>query len=378
MSKKAKRARQWPPIYNFPNRSGQPTYYVDLRAVNGGRPGYPTREQAQTRAEQARVDRENEGTLAFSLPADVRLDAAKAHQLLQPHAITILEAAKYYQKHVLAYKSAPNIKAIVDRYIKDSITRNLRGPTIKDLDSRLNTFADDFGHLQLSDIALDELKDWINDEEWEPRTRINYRTKISQLYGHAIRNKWADANITEHIQVPKVDETTPDIFTVDEAKQLLLNAPTFGLLPYIAIGLFSGIRFAELTRLDGKDVKFDDKIIRIGPEVAKKRSQRNINIQEALLHWIEPYKKQLEDGGPLVNYNTAFRTNKDLLLEAAGISEWKANGLRHSFGSYHLAKFKNIEDTAYQMGNSVDMVHKHYKALVTPSESEAFWALRRE
>lgn len=372
-----KRAKQWPPIYKAKQRSGQVYFQVDLGIVDGKRkrPYFPTRAAAETYAEQARVARENEGTAAFSLGMDIRLDASKAHQIVAPHNVTILEATKYYQKHVLAYKDAPNIKAIVADYIKDAESRNLRPATIKDLKSRLNAFADDFGESKLSEMALDDLKDWLNDYD-DPRTRINYRTKLSQLYIYAIGKNWADSNLTEKLATPKVDDSTPEIFTVEEAKRLLTHAKEFGLLPYIAIGLFAGVRFAEMTRLDGKDIKFNDKVIRIGPEVAKKRSQRNIDMHDALLCWLEPCRKQLEAGGFVVTYDKTFRNNKDLLQEAAEIKEWKANGLRHSFGSYHLAHFKDIADTAHQMGNSADMVNRFYKALVTPADAALFWDLR--
>ena len=31
---------------------------------------------------------------------------------------------------------------------------------------------------------------------------------------------------------------------------------------------------------------------------------------------------------------------------------------------------------AYQLGNSADMIHRHYKALVTKADAERFWQLR--
>jgi hypothetical protein len=34
------RANQWPPIYPQKNRSGQLTFYLDLRAVDADRPGF--------------------------------------------------------------------------------------------------------------------------------------------------------------------------------------------------------------------------------------------------------------------------------------------------------------------------------------------------
>ena len=372
---KPKPAKLWPAIYSQKNRSGQCTFYVDLRAVNGGRPGFPTMPQAQTCAEQARIQRNNEGNAAFGLPLDIRLDAAKANQILAAHGITIFEAAKYYEKHVLAYKTAPTIKEIIEKYLSDAAQRNLRSRTIDDLKHRLNNFALDFGARRLSDLTLDELKDWIAHDEWEPRTRINYLTKISQLFLWAIRKKWADSNLTEQIDRPKADDTTPEIYSIEESENLLSHADKFGLLPYIAIGLFAGIRTAEMARLDGKIINFETKSIAIGADVAKKRSRRSVDICPALFSFLEPLKDKLASGQVEI-IGPTFRRNRNELVEAAGLSEWKGNGLRHSFGTYHLASFRDDSETANQMGNSIEMVHKHYKAVATKEQAQRFWNLR--
>jgi integrase len=374
---KSKKTKQWPPIYTVTHRSGHASYQVDLGIVEGKRKrvNFETKAEAETYAEQCRIAKVNEGVMAFSLPTDIRLDAAKASSILLPHGVSILEAAKYYQKHVLAFKTAPCIKEIVERYIADCVGRNLRPATIGDLRCRLNSFASDFGDARLSDITLDELKEWVQDDAWEMRTRINYLTKISQLYGHAVRNKWVDSNLTESIQRPTVDETTPEIFTVEQAQRLLKHAHQFDLLPYIAIGLFAGLRTAEMFRLQGRKVNFEDKTITVGADVAKKRSQRIVDIQPALLAWLEPCKDKLQSGFPIVEKNK-FRKNKEQLLEAAEMTEWPTNGLRHSFASYHYAMFRSSDDTAHQMGNSSNIVHQHYKALVSKAEAEKFWNLR--
>jgi hypothetical protein len=128
---KTKRAKQWPPIYKQKNRSGQHSYVVDLGKVEGSRKrqSFPTKEEASTYAEQARILRANEGMTALTLPQDIRLDAAKANLILAPHEVSILEAAKYYEKHVLAYKSAPVIKDIVEKYHADSVIAACRSVT---------------------------------------------------------------------------------------------------------------------------------------------------------------------------------------------------------------------------------------------------------
>jgi hypothetical protein len=52
------------------------------------------------------------------------------------------------------------------------------------------------------------------------------------------------------------------------------------------------------------------------------------------------------------------------------------NVLRHSFGSYFYALTKNENTVAVEMGNSPEMVFRHYRALVKPSDCTAFWGIR--
>jgi hypothetical protein len=63
--------------------------------------------------------------------------------------------------------------------------------------------------------------------------------------------------------------------------------------------------------------------------------------------------------------------------ERAGLlTNWPQNALRHSFGSYHLAKFQDAPALALQMGNSVDVIMKHYRELVRPADAAKYWRIR--
>jgi integrase len=370
-----KKKPTWPKIYPFTYPSKLKGFMVDLRAVGGRRPVFPTKIEAETRAEQARIEKANQGTAAFALPLSVKLDASKANAMLAPHGVTILEAAKFYQKNVLAYKTAPTIREIVQLYIDERKQGGRRPDTIRDLKHRMGTFAEEFGDERLHEISLDELKDFLGNEEWEPVTRNGFRTKISQLYNFAIAHEWIGTNLIDKITSSSVDETTPEIFTVSQAEQLLIHAHEFGLLPYVAIGLFAGIRKAEIFRLNWSAFNFEAKNIAIGGDVAKLRMKRNIPMEPALLAWLEPYKDKR--ASPVMDQTTFYwRKNMEQLKDAAGIKNWPANGLRHSFGSYHYEMFSNENETSKAMGNSPTMIHNHYKALVPKTEAEKFWNLR--
>lgn len=373
---KARRKRSWPNVYTRVHGSGQVSYVVDIGLINGKRErhSFKTKAEAGTFAELKRTERQNQGTAALAMPQAIKVDAAKASVLLIPHNVSLEEAAKYYLKHVTAYQNAPTVSQIVERMIADAEKNDRRDRTVKDLKSRLGAFGEGFPDRRISELAVEEIRAWIDEnEDWSARTRIHYLTKISQLFNYALKHNWVDANLVERIDRPSADDSEPKIFAVEQVEKLLKNADAFGLLPYIALGLFAGLRSAELMRLDGKDVKFDDRAVVVGQEVAKRRSRRVVEMCDALYAWMSPLNPLK---GPIVDVKE-FRDNMDELRKAAGLETWPHNGLRHSFGSYHLALYGDAVKTAGQMGHrSSDVIHNHYKALVLKTEAEKFWNLK--
>lgn len=371
------KAAKWPKLYKRSYPSGQVGYVVDLGLVNGrrDRQTFKTKEEADTHAEKARIQKQNEGLTAFTLPKEIRVDAAKASDILKPHNVSLVEAANYFLKHVIAFRTAPTVAKIVTSMLKDAESNGRRERTISDLRHRLELFAEDFGTAKLSEISLEDVKDWLGEHDWAAQTRINAITKISQLFNYGIKHGWVEFNLAERIDRPDAEDKEPGIFTVEQAKTLLENAAKFKLLPYVAIGLFAGLRAAELTRLDGAAIRLEDKSIIVGAEVAKKRSRRVVEMADALIAWLKPL---LPVKGPIVDA-LAFRENFDGLRAAAKLTDWPHNGLRHSFGSYHLAVHGDAVKTAMQMGHrDSNVVHNHYKALVLKAEAEKFWGLRPE
>jgi hypothetical protein len=55
--------------------------------------------------------------------------------------------------------------------------------------------------------------------------------------------------------------------------------------------------------------------------------------------------------------------------------DWPHNGLRHNFGSYHLARFNDAAKLALEMGNSPAMIFRHYRELVKPKDAERYWKI---
>jgi integrase len=367
--------KSWPPIYKRTHRSGQVGYLVDLGHVTGQRirKTFSTKADAETFAEQARVAHKNEGVAAFSLPQEARVSAAKCLGKLAPYNATLEEAVDYYVKHVLRYRNAPTVAEIGVQMLNDAKSAGRRERTIRDLQTRMRQFSAAFGNRRLGTITLPELQAWLNNPVWSPRTRINYAVKVSQLYNFAIKHNWADANLAEKVSRPTPEDKEPGILTVKQVSAMLEHAPEFHLLPYVALGLFAGLRSAEIQRLDWSAVKLSERSIIIGAEVAKKHSRRVVEINNTLAAWLAPYVKER---GPVVSLDH-LRERFEALRKKASITEWPDNALRHSFGSYHLAAHGDAVKTAAQMGHrDTGVLHNHYKALVTKTDAERFWALR--
>ncbi|MDR3404145.1 MAG: site-specific integrase [Chthoniobacter sp.] len=164
-----------------------------------------------------------------------------------------------------------------------------------------------------------------------------------------------------------------EILSVEQTEQLLESATGETLL-YWVIGAFAGLRVAEIKRLSWEEVDFERGFIEVKVAKAKTGSRRHVHIQPNLAEWLAPYRGARGSVCPM-----GLRKRLDADRERAGLLDnWPQNALRHSFGSYHLARFPDAAALALQMGNSPAMIFKHYRELVKPKDAERYWNIRPE
>ncbi|MDB4808267.1 hypothetical protein OAH51_02300, partial [Verrucomicrobia bacterium] len=168
----------------------------------------------------------------------------------------------------------------------------------------------------------------------------------------------------------KVAETEPAIFAAEEIKALL-NAVPRRAVPYFAIGAFAGLRPREIERLDWTDIHLEEGYIRVRPKVAKTASNRLVDIQPNLRAWLLPLTRE---SGPVTPPN--LRKIREAAQHKISLTQWPQDGLRHSYASYHLAHFKNINELATQMGHTdTKLIFRHYRSVVTKDEAAKFWKI---
>jgi integrase len=326
--------------------------------------------EARTFAKLKAIERINHGTAGVSMDEQVRGDALAAREILRPFSATLLDAAREYaRRRELVTRSCTvteAIKACLDAKKND----NLRPKYLKDLRLRLTRFGQDHGDRKMSDITPAEIDQWLRGLSLMPLGRNTFRSRLSTLFEFSRQSGWVTSNPVAETRKVKVGESIPGILTPDQAARLL-EAADHQTLPYWALGLFCGLRSAELQRLSWSDIHFDEAIVEVPSLAAKTASRRCVPIRPNLAHWLEPYRDM---HGPLCPANLEVRLKTD--RRNAGITNWPTNGCRHSFGSYHLTHFRNSSLTASEMGHvSAAITYKHYYQRVRPAAAAEYWQI---
>jgi integrase len=348
-------------------------FYISYR--EGGRTRrqfFETKEQARAEASFRNMEREKNGIEHAEFPTAWRVMAQHAMGELQPFGKTIDDATRHYVAHLKATERSISAEDLVKELFAAKKADGGGKRLLGTLKSRLGRFARDFDGRLMATITTRDIDDWLRSLEVGPMSRNHYRAWAFAAFRFAVRNGYATTNPVEGAAKAKVTSKTPGILTVDQTSALLVSASP-ELLPYFAIGLFAGLRRAELERLDWSEIDLESGLIEVKAEKAKTAMRRLVKIEPNLREWLQPHRKLKGSVVPLEKFRYLFAA----LRAEAGIKEWPDNALRHSFASYHLAAFKNAASTALELGHhDARVTFAHYRELVKPKEAARYWSIK--
>jgi integrase len=284
---------------------------------------------------------------------------------------SILDAVRFYNTHHLGLPTKL-FKDVADECIAAKEAAGISLAYRRSLKHYLSWLKRDFGPQPIADITTPQVDEWLRAANGNHTTRNNLRRIFVTVF------KWA----RERGYLPQDRKTTPEramtfngpelapaIFTSEELQKIIAVCPA-KLLPHIVIGAFSGIRAAEIERLDWRDVLWDRGYIEIKAAKAKTKARRLVPLLPNLQAWLEPMRKV---EGPVCSLpNLHFRLN--YLGEKSGVG-WRQNALRHSYASYRLAAVPDAPKVALEMGNSPEKLFRHYRELVTPDAAKEWFAI---
>jgi integrase len=358
------------------HHSGTHPYYLDLRAFGQGRKFFKTKGEAEAERLRQITLRERGGKAAVGLPLDELNAIMDARSKLAKYGRTIKDAATFYLDHL---KRIARCKVTVSELAAEVIAAKKKDGFgaiyVADLKKRLNRFSRDFGSRTIATITVEELDNWLRNLDCAPKTRMNVRTNVGVLFSYAEKRGMIDFNPIRRTAAPKLIDKAPGVFTVDELSALLNQAQSseLELVPMLAIAAFTGLRDAEIKRLDWSEVDLKRGYVEVKALKAKSARRRLVRIQPNLAQWLLPHAGKTGSVVP-VNARKKLDSIRATLKEATTLTHWSHNGLRHSFASYRLAATNDAALVASELGHSSSkMLYSTYREVVLPEEAERYW-----
>jgi len=347
--------QQWPYIrFSKPEKA----WLVDARTKEGGsRKFFAKKGYAETYAQQCRVQREGHGTGGFG------------NAELAEFGKTVHDATAFYLAHLRQQKqSVPLGEAITE--LVELRRRSGKSPRYcHDLELRLGRFKRDFPAATVASFTAKELDAWLAGLPVAPGTRNTFRRDLRTLFSFCEKRGYAATNEARKTERAKELDTPAEILTVAQCAALL-GACGDDTLPVAAIGLFAGLRAAEIEKLDWSEIDFESGNIEVKAAKSKTARRRLVPISPNLASWIRTLAKDNGQVAPV-----GLRKRFDEAKARAGFKTWPSNALRHSFGSYRLAQCHDAARVSLEMGNSPAMVFAHYRELVKPKDAEKYWQI---
>jgi len=284
----------------------------------------------------------------------------------------IVEAARYFKKHVEAGLPAISVADAVNRFTEAKKDEGMSDLYLKDIRGYLGRFA---GHFQcnIATIQPEDLRAYLGAMKVGPVAKNNHRRLLVALFNFARNEGWLRANeetTAQRLGAYKVKESEVEIFTPSEVAKLLANAEE-DFLPWIVLIAFGGVRNEELRKgLVWESINFDRGYLIVPAQIAKTNRKRKIDLPENALEWLAPYRNRT---GPI--FDKDFRKPLKRACDTARV-KYKRNALRHSFGSYRMETVKNAGQVALEMGNSAAIVMKHYFDILEARAAREYWKIR--
>jgi len=245
---------------------------------------------------------------------------------------------------------------------------------IQTLRHHVNKFAAAF-ETNIGSVTAGLIDDWLRALNLGARGRNNIRMSIVTLFHFArARGYLPKGQSTEAEDVPKAKERGGKIgiLAPKQLADLFERAEEEAKL-YFALGAFTGIRSAELIRLEWHDVNFARGHIEVGKEKAKTATRRLVPISSNLMEWLAPY-----NGRQGLIFSSPRAAERSIALAKETISPWPSNALRHSYATYRLAQCHDAARVALEMGNSPQMLFRNYRELADEQDAAAWFSIAPE
>jgi integrase len=349
-------------------------FILDLRPWGKRRLFFKTRAEADAECLRQKTLLERHSREAVGLTPREMSDFITARNKLAEYSKTITDAAEFLIDHEERIRRCKTTVSQLAAEVVEAKRRDGRSlQYIDDLELRLSHFSRDFGDRLIATITTKELNHWLRGLPLGPHSRTNYRRNIGVMFSHAVDNGMLESNPIARTAKPKLPDTPPEIFTVDELRALLEAAQRIepNVVPMLAIGAFAGLRDAEIKRLHWNEIDLVRGFVDVKAAKAKSARRRVVKMLPNLAAWLRNYSGMAGNVAPKGARGKLARVRRE-----AGQRKWPKNGLRHSFASYRLEATQDAPRVAHELGHTnPQLLYNTYREIVTPDDAEKYWQI---
>jgi len=295
----------------------------------------------------------------------------------------IEEGLKRRQEHTV--KRSITVQHAVEEFLRYKRAQKCRESYFKSMGPMLKGFAKGFDGAKLNEITHEQIEEFLGRRQISDGTWNNWRRDLRTLFNFAKseRNGWIKVNPAESIVHKKVDRGAVTILQIDEAKKLneakkvLAKAVEFypRLVPFLALGMFGGIRREELQNAQWEDIHWEHGTVEVHSAKNRDVPSRYVHMQPVLVAWLTKYR---QESGPICTMQYARRNDLQALSIKTGV-DCSDNIYRHSFGSYHYAAFEDKQKTMLEMGHTSQATFdRYYKRAIPKRIALTYWELTPE
>ena len=283
-----------------------------------------------------------------------------AREIVEPYGYTVLQAVREWERSKAPFRGK-KVAEVIAELIEAKRREKLSDTYVKRLEDDLKAFArtapDEIEKIQAPDI-----KKFLNACKVGSRRWNNLRDQIVTLFRYARSQRYLAKDRTteaEDITKMKVARKTVEMFSPEDLQIIIANTrPVW--MPWILISAYAGIRTFEVLRMEWSTMRWEQKLIDLPPEVTKVNERRIIPMCDMLIESLLPWRNAQ---GPVCVDKVPQREIEQIIAKVKKEDpafKWKHNALRHAFGSYRTALTQNVPQVALEMGNSIQMVKRHY------------------
>lgn len=362
-------------------------YQVDCRRKGWTGPAQPeflTKKEALDKAREvaALVNDKGVGGAGTYTSLLENGELAEFSKQLQPFGKTIGDAVAHYLEVLRSNQTiaeSPPVTEALQRWVayKEAGTDGALRPrslgTLRYWSKRLAKIFPTQRLQHLTYEVIRQTKDELQTTEGKPASthlRKHFIGHLGQFLNWCIQQGLTDTNPTVRIKV-KTPVPEAEFLTIAQCRRLVsvLNLPDFKpLVGFVSIGLFAGIRVAEIARLHWSDINLDQMQISVVRKSAKTKRGRSITITPVLKSWLV----NLDQAQPFIG--TPPRRLVERFKKELGFS-WSHNVMRHTFATYWQSQNRDAARLSANLGNSEATASKHYVRMVSKADAEQFWSL---